>query len=179
MASEAVSLANTAAEAARDALQLAHALAEVDPFLFTSTLRYGQHENCLREGRRRWRRRKGVELDVDGKDNVEGRGLAESCLSKVERLRYLTRDQEAEFSSCLKVDTMIEVPSSRKSSSGAARMRWRRNDRALLRARECRERITMSYKRLVVSVAAAYQEKGLSLQDLIQPKSMRRSFIMM
>lgn len=44
-----------------------------------------------------------MEVDIGGKDNIEKRGLEESCLSKVERSRYLTRDQEAEFSSCLKV----------------------------------------------------------------------------
>ncbi|KAL0911326.1 hypothetical protein M5K25_019459 [Dendrobium thyrsiflorum] len=171
-ASEAVSLANAAAEAARDALLLAYALTEIDPSQLTNRLGFEQHENCLRDRRRRRRQRRGAELDVSGKDNVEGSGLAESCLSKTERSRYLTRDQEAEFSSCLKVVAMMEVASSRKTSSGAARMRRRRrNDRALLRARECRERITMSYKRLVVSVAAAYQGKGLSLQDLIQEGS--------
>lgn len=50
----------------------------------------------------------------------------------------------------------------------SARMKGRNSERTLLKARECRERITLSYKRLVVTVATPYQGKGLSLQDLIQ-----------
>lgn len=41
-------------------------------------------------------------------------------------------------------------------------------DKILCNGRESRERINQSYRRLVVSIAARYQGKGLSLQDLIQ-----------
>ncbi|KAK3023811.1 hypothetical protein RJ639_044735 [Escallonia herrerae] len=45
-------------------------------------------------------------------------------------------------------------------------------DWILCNGRESRERINRCYRRLVVSVAASYQGKGLSLQDLIQEGSM-------
>lgn len=41
-------------------------------------------------------------------------------------------------------------------------------ERAILRISQSRNRITLSYRRLVVSIATAYQGRGLSLQDLVQ-----------
>lgn len=47
-------------------------------------------------------------------------------------------------------------------------MKTRCLDKILCNKRESRERINLNYRRLVVSIAARYQGKGLSLQDLIQ-----------
>lgn len=41
-------------------------------------------------------------------------------------------------------------------------------DNILCKGRESREKILRSYRRLVVSIATGYQDKGLSLEDLIQ-----------
>lgn len=41
-------------------------------------------------------------------------------------------------------------------------------DKILCKDRESQERITRSYRGLVVSIAAGYQGKGISIQDLIQ-----------
>jgi len=68
----------------------------------------------------------------------------------------------------LQVGATLEDTDSRDVTTAAAIERRGKTDRACLRARECRERITLSYKRLVVSIATPYQGKGLSLQDLIQ-----------
>jgi len=64
----------------------------------------------------------------------------------------------------LQVGAMLED----KDSKDVGIERRGETDKACLRARECSERITLSYKRLVVSIATPYQGKGLSLQDLIQ-----------
>ncbi|KAH7689001.1 RNA polymerase sigma factor region 2 protein [Dioscorea alata] len=58
--------------------------------------------------------------------------------------------------------TMLEA------TSTGRRTKKRSDEKVLLRARECRERITLNYKRLVASIATPYQGKGLSFQDLIQ-----------
>lgn len=41
-------------------------------------------------------------------------------------------------------------------------------DKIVYKGRKSRERITHSYRRLVISIANSYRGKGLSLQDLIQ-----------
>lgn len=41
-------------------------------------------------------------------------------------------------------------------------------DKILCGGRESRERITGSYKRLVVSIASNYQGRGLNMKDLVQ-----------
>lgn len=41
-------------------------------------------------------------------------------------------------------------------------------DRVLWRARESRDRLIRCYSKLVISIAAPYQGKGISLQDLTQ-----------
>ncbi|KAJ6853114.1 RNA polymerase sigma factor sigD, chloroplastic-like [Iris pallida] len=145
---EAVSLANAAAKAAKDAVSSAHALE-------------GSRTEALRR-KRRTRSRSGVEFRED--DDESGRRFVEGCSSRLERSKYLTRRQEAEFSLCLKVAATLEAA----DTSTAGMDQRSSTDKAFLRARECRERITLSYKRLVVSVATQYQGKGLSLQDLVQ-----------
>lgn len=44
-------------------------------------------------------------------------------------------------------------------------------DKILCGGRESRERITESYKRLVISIASNYQGRGLNMQDLVQEGS--------
>lgn len=50
----------------------------------------------------------------------------------------------------------------------ATGMSTRRLNKLLINAKASQRKIIQSYKGLVVSVAASYQGKGLSLQDLIQ-----------
>lgn len=55
-----------------------------------------------------------------------------------------------------------------KELAKAMGMEMRSIDKMLCDKRESQERISRSYRRLVVSVAAGYQGKGLSFPDLIQ-----------
>lgn len=50
----------------------------------------------------------------------------------------------------------------------AAGMKRGSLEKMIWKARMCREKISLSYKRLVVTVATPYLGKGLSLHDLIQ-----------
>lgn len=75
--------------------------------------------------------------------------------AKVEAARVrLTNDQEQEPTS--------------KDLAKAMGMKMRSIDKMLCKKRESQERISRSYRRLVSSIASAYQGKGLSFQDLIQ-----------
>nr|CAD1821946.1 unnamed protein product [Ananas comosus var. bracteatus] len=100
------------------------------------------------------------------------RAVEQRRFSKVEKSRYLTRRQEAQFSLYLKEEAMLEKENNQMgeftSTTSAELIRRSSRDKALLRARESRERIILSYKRLVVSIASTYQGRGLGLQDLIQ-----------
>ncbi|PKA46409.1 RNA polymerase sigma factor sigD, chloroplastic [Apostasia shenzhenica] len=184
-ATEAVSLANGAAKAARDALCLASALCQLDESELYR-IHGRKHERARRREtkmrRQQCRQRKGVEQHVDGREGSEGKEFVEKCLSKAERSKCLTRAQEAEFSGCLKAEAMLEAPLvgrtrgkyhsiCMQTSLDVPWMGRMRRERLLLEARECRERIILSYRRLVVSIACAFQGKGLSLQDLIQEGS--------
>ncbi|KAJ8499778.1 hypothetical protein OPV22_010330 [Ensete ventricosum] len=140
-------------------------------------------DNAMAERRRRRRRKRSKAAGLSGvdddseEDGIASRFLlARTCSSRSERSRYLTSRQEAEFSRYLKEEAMMDTEaqllrgrSSLDSESAAhyARMK-RRSEKVSLRARESRERITLSYKRLVVSIAKTYQGKGLTTQDLIQ-----------
>lgn len=55
--------------------------------------------------------------------------------------------------------------------ANAVRMRKPTLEMALGRVRECKNRITRSYRRLVVSIATPYCGRGLTLHDLIQEGS--------
>ena len=60
-----------------------------------------------------------------------------------------------------------DEPSSRELGK-AMGMSKRRVDKLLCRRRESHDIITRNYRRLVASVAAGYQGRGLSFQDLVQ-----------
>ncbi|ONK79251.1 uncharacterized protein A4U43_C01F4460 [Asparagus officinalis] len=161
---EAVSLANAAAEAAKDAVSSA---------LVLEQLEIGGGDGCRRRRRMRKRKRMMGVFSYFEDDEGLGGNVVKGSLSKSERSRYLTRRQEAEFSVSLKVGAMLEDTDSISNNTTAEAIERRgKADKACLRARECRERITLSYKRLVVSIATPYQGKGLSLQDLIQVEPM-------
>lgn len=55
-----------------------------------------------------------------------------------------------------------------KDLAKAMGMETRSIDKMLYKKRESQEKISQSYRRLVSSIAAGYQGKGLSFQDLIQ-----------
>ena len=50
----------------------------------------------------------------------------------------------------------------------AVGMRGSSLEKVLCNGRESKERIFKCYKRLVISIAASYQGKGLTLEDLVQ-----------
>ncbi|KAJ0975613.1 hypothetical protein J5N97_017578 [Dioscorea zingiberensis] len=155
---EAVDLANAAAQAAKDAVSSAMALSEIKSMQTKVEREYLQEHGLVARRRQRRKRMRGGEfVDLDS-----CRDLMEGCVSWSERSGYLTHRQEGEFSGYLKEGTMLEA------ALTAFRTKRSSDEKVLLRARECRERITLSYKRLVVSIATPYQGKGLSLQDLIQ-----------
>ncbi|XP_008806591.1 RNA polymerase sigma factor sigD, chloroplastic [Phoenix dactylifera] len=187
---EAVKLANSALQAARDAMSLALALGEITSSMQANhekqQMELEQYEGAFKKNamaawrRRRRKRRKNRKLSInddDEADEYSSRYLMEGCSSRSERSRYLTPREEAEFSHYLKQEAMLETagkqirdcsPLDSGCAAISASMKRRNSERTLLKARECRERITLSYKRLVVSIATPYQGKGLGLQDLIQ-----------
>ncbi|KAL3380685.1 hypothetical protein AABB24_001044 [Solanum stoloniferum] len=69
------------------------------------------------------------------------------------------------------VEETSEIDLSSKQLAKAAGMSTRRLDKLLINAKESQKKIIQCYRGLVVSVAASYQGKGLSLQDLIQEGS--------
>ncbi|KAG6761057.1 hypothetical protein POTOM_034247 [Populus tomentosa] len=109
--------------------------------------------------KRRRKRRKGLaqSLVVDDGERDVGHEYKRVILESVKR-GYLSPKEEAEFSMCLKL-------------AKALRMEKNSVDNVLCKGRESREKIIRSYRRLVVSIATNYQDKGLSLQDLIQEGS--------
>ncbi|MQL74816.1 hypothetical protein Taro_007175 [Colocasia esculenta] len=136
-------------------------------------------------GDRRWRRRvrqrKRKHLEL--KDDVGSHApscFSHKCSSRASRPGYLTPREEAEFSFYLKEWARIEAEMKlcktnedhadplRSAVPKASSLGRRNAERILLKAMECREKIILSYKRLVVSIAAPYEGKGLSLQDLVQ-----------
>lgn len=113
---EPVKLANSAVQAARDAMSLARALGEITSSMQANHKkqqmeldRFGGilKKNSMAAWRRqRRRRRKNQKLSIsdDGKDDEDSsRYLIEGCPSRSERSRYLTPREEAEFSRYLKV----------------------------------------------------------------------------
>ncbi|KAF8398366.1 hypothetical protein HHK36_017293 [Tetracentron sinense] len=180
---EAVALANAVVQAARDAVSSACGLGE--------TSFHGHHEfelenygmecrelrNVSGEGRRR--RRKAREASELSNVELGSHCLEQRCSLRPANSVYLTHREEAEFSLCLKEGARLEAARRRirehepTSSQWADAVGMKRGslDKVLCNARESRERITVSYKRLVISIATSYQGKGLSLQDLIQEGS--------
>ncbi|KAI9388406.1 hypothetical protein POPTR_009G057200v4 [Populus trichocarpa] len=133
--------------------------------------------------KRRRKRRKGLaqSLVVDDGERDVGHEYKRVILESVKR-GYLSPKEEAEFSMCLKHEARIEAARRRigevqeldptsKQLAKALRMEKNSVDNVLCKGRESREKIIRSYRRLVVSIATSYQDKGLSLQDLIQEGS--------
>ncbi|KAH8498909.1 hypothetical protein Peur_074071 [Populus x canadensis] len=133
--------------------------------------------------KRRRKRRKGLaqSLVVDDGERDVGHEYKRVILESAKR-GYLSPKEEAEFSLCLKHEARIEAARRRigevqeldptsKQLAKALRMEKNSVDNVLCKGRESREKIIRSYRRLVVSIATSYQDKGLSLQDLIQEGS--------
>ncbi|KAJ6895802.1 RNA polymerase sigma factor sigD [Populus alba x Populus x berolinensis] len=133
--------------------------------------------------KRRRKRRKGLaqSLVVDDGERDVGHEYKRVILESVKR-GYLSPKEEAEISTCLKHEARIEAARRRigevqeldptsKQLAKALRMEKNNVDNVLCKGRESREKIIRSYRRLVVSIATNYQDKGLSLQDLIQEGS--------
>lgn len=133
--------------------------------------------------KRRRKRRKGLaqSLVVDDGERDVGHEYKRVILESAKR-GYLSPKEEAEFSMCLKHEARIEAARRRigevqeldptsKQLAKALRMEKNSVDNVLCKGRESREKIIRSYRRLVVSIATSYQDKGLSLQDLIQEGS--------
>ncbi|RZC52420.1 hypothetical protein C5167_020837 [Papaver somniferum] len=128
---------------------------------------------------RRRKRRKGVHFfEVDARNEY----LEKSRSSRSSSSNYLTAKEEAEFSMDLKEGARLEAArnklcDTRKEEptisewAEAVGMKRSSLERAILRISQSRNRITLSYRRLVVSIATAYQGRGLSLQDLVQEGS--------
>nr|DAD29657.1 TPA_asm: hypothetical protein HUJ06_031125 [Nelumbo nucifera] len=186
-AAEAVALASAAAQAARDAASSALALTECqfggNNMLAGNFDRVSDWADWTRVGgaarSRRKKRSKALELSagVDLSNNC-----MESCSFRPSRSMYLTPKEEAEFSLYLKEEARLEAARTRLRETNeheptssqwaeAAGMRGATLDKMLCQARESRERIVFSYRRLIFSIASGYQGKGLSLQDLIQEGS--------
>lgn len=181
-ADEAATLANAALEAARDAVLSATATGEI--------LFYGDEgeEKLEIDGgdmvgvrrKRRRKRRKWSEYSETKEKN--GNGEDQQVLFRSAKSGFLTRREEAELSLCFKEGARLEAarkrilePMQRELTSNewakAVGLKRRSLDRKLCNGRESRERITSSYRRLVVSIASGYQGKGLGLEDLIQEGS--------
>lgn len=66
------------------------------------------------------------------------------------------------------VEKTSEIELNQNQLAKAAGMSTKKLDKLLVNGKESQKKIIQCYKGLVVSVAASYQGKGLSLQDLIQ-----------
>ncbi|KAJ6385266.1 hypothetical protein OIU77_028452 [Salix suchowensis] len=139
--------------------------------------------------KRRRRRRKGFaqSLVVDDGERDARHENKRVILGSVKK-GYLSPKEEAEFSMCLKHEARIEAARRRigeaqeldptsKQLAKALLMEKNSVDNVLCKGRESREKILRSYRRLVVSIATGYQDKGLSLEDLIQRDLIHREDI--
>ncbi|KAG5238437.1 RNA polymerase sigma factor sigD [Salix suchowensis] len=132
--------------------------------------------------KRRRRRRKGFAQSLVVDDGERDVVMKQESDSWVREERVLSPKEEAEFSMCLKHEARIEAARRRigeaqeldptsKQLAKALLMEKNSVDNVLCKGRESREKILRSYRRLVVSIATGYQDKGLSLEDLIQEGS--------
>ncbi|CAN4110306.1 unnamed protein product [Withania somnifera] len=114
-------------------------------------------------------------LDIEKEDNIFNSKVLKTGF-------YLTHKEESEYSWYLKEEARIEILRKLvEETSGitlnhnqlakAAGMSTKKLYKLLVNAKESQNKISQCYKGLVVSVAASYQGKGLSLQDLIQEGS--------
>ncbi|XP_043691315.1 RNA polymerase sigma factor sigD, chloroplastic [Telopea speciosissima] len=185
-AAEAVALANAAVEAARDAVFSASVLVEFSiegqngcqyEIDWLSELRDRKHALGTQKRKRRRKRKKVSEIS-----DAASHGGRERRSSRPSRSQFLTSREEAEFSSHLREGARLEAARRRIGERGdgepstshwarAVGMERRDLDKMLCEERESRERIILSYRRLISYIAKNYQGKGLSLQDLIQEGS--------
>ncbi|KAF3327187.1 RNA polymerase sigma factor sigD [Carex littledalei] len=126
---------------------------------------------------RRKKRRKDLGL-WDGEEDIEDE-IDDKWLFGPDKSRTLTKRQEAALSRYLKEQAMLETNSNQMTMKFtgydssyietciSSKSRSYR-DKVLLRARASEDRIIMNYKGLVISIAAAYEGSGISLDDLIQ-----------
>ncbi|KAL4010377.1 hypothetical protein IC575_030228 [Cucumis melo] len=133
-------------------------------------------ESCVGDGTVAWkkkRRKRRKEVGVKAEENWIA--LSSGPL----RPGYLSPKEEAELCLCLKEAVLLEKVKSRimetqeheptnKQLATAMGTKPGYIDRILCRARESRDRLIRCYSKLVISIAAPYQGKGLSLQDLTQ-----------
>ncbi|XP_068660941.1 RNA polymerase sigma factor sigD, chloroplastic [Aristolochia californica] len=172
-ASQAVALANAAAKAASDAVSSALALSEM---AFPRGFQSEDTVEVTSKGRRRKRGRFTV-------DSFEGVSVSRPVLQiRSTRSSYLSSREEAECALYLKEGARLEASRIKirlatncnptmSQWAEAAGMKMRTLEKLLWRVREAKDRITRSYKRLVVSIAMPYLGRGLSLKDLIQEGS--------
>ncbi|XP_074348612.1 RNA polymerase sigma factor sigD, chloroplastic isoform X2 [Apium graveolens] len=132
-------------------------------------------------GVRRKKRRKRRSCEAE-----EGCGEIKHIFSRSKTKRagqhYLTSKEEAEYIFLIKEEAKLEAmrrkilettkhdPTLNQLADivGVSKSSL---DKILCGGRESRERITVSYKRLVVSIASNYQGRGLNMQDLVQEGS--------
>ncbi|XP_077249468.1 sigma factor 4 [Tasmannia lanceolata] len=183
-AAQAVALANAAAQAARDAVSSALAVTEMafpekHDFQCENDGISTSYDWKIVSGASKKKRKMGKISKVFNTDCVSRPGRVRRRSSKSTHSRYLTPREEAEFSLYLKEGARLEaawknIRELRKHDPSmcewAEYVGMKKGDleKKLWRVRESRERIILSYKKLVVSIATPYLGKGLSLQDLVQ-----------
>ncbi|CAI9102993.1 OLC1v1001400C1 [Oldenlandia corymbosa var. corymbosa] len=130
--------------------------------------------------RRKRRRKRRKETNMGNSGNDE-KVVTDMLILKPENSsgQYLSPQQEADYTFCLKEEARIEAVRKRieeATRSEVTLSQWAkaaglsRNtlDKILCNGREARDRITRCYRRLVISLASGYQGRGFSLQDLVQ-----------
>ncbi|KAJ4711579.1 RNA polymerase sigma factor [Melia azedarach] len=168
-ATEAVALASAAVRAAREAVALARGVEE--------NWFDGGCQNMVKV--RRKSRRKKMMKQCEFFNEEFG---AVDDLLKSKKSLHLSPSEEAEICLCLQEGARLEearnaIPRSQEHESISKQLanvlgiKRSKVDKILCKERESQERIIRSYRRLVVSIAAGYQGKGLSLQDLVQEGS--------
>ncbi|KAL5981841.1 hypothetical protein ACLOJK_015907 [Asimina triloba] len=168
-----VSLANAAAEAALVAVSSTLALTET-AFPANNEFQLEKERTPITSPvaqKRRRRTRREPELSKIGSN---------ACfISPSSPSRYLTRREEVEFSFHLKEEARLEAVRKKIQETVKEELtmgQWAEAvgmskmclEEKLRRASACRERISFTYKRLIITIASQYQGKGLSLQDLVQ-----------
>ncbi|KAI9116575.1 hypothetical protein K1719_012742 [Acacia pycnantha] len=176
-AAEAIALTGSAAmEATNNSVSVASGIGKVGHFGEGDNggVRDGSVGIELRRKRRR-NRRKGLGF-LDEREYNRNFSEQRILVGSV-RSWCLSSKAEAELCLCLKEGARIEdailriteseenLAISRKNPLG---LRERNMDKVFCNTRESRERIARAYQGLVASIAADYQGKGLSLQDLMQ-----------
>ncbi|PON50310.1 RNA polymerase sigma factor [Parasponia andersonii] len=172
-AAEAVALAREAAKAARDAVTEVAGVGEVWSW------RGNESDNGL-VMRRKKKGGKMLELlDMEEKRNVDN--LRYFSTGSVHN-EFLSPREEAECCFILREGAKLEAARVRlknykqreptsKEMARAMGMEIRSIDKILCNKRESQDRISRNYRRLVSSIAAGYQGRGLSFQDLVQEGS--------